>query len=53
MDSAVNQAINQAQQNANTDQWVLFTFVVIAPLALVLIMIPLAIIAQRKYKCPI
>lgn len=52
MDSAVNQAINQAQQNANTDQWVLFTFVVIAPLALVLIMIPLAIIAQRKLKCP-
>lgn len=51
--SGLNQAINQAQQNANADQWVLFTFVVIAPLLLIFIMIPVAIIAQRKYKCPV
>jgi|GEM_PF-2723509 len=52
MDPAVNQAINNANQATNTSEWVLFTFVVIAPLFLLFIMVPVAILAQRKSKCP-
>ena len=48
---SLNQAINQAQQANNINEWVLFTFVVIAPLALIIIIIPAAIIGQRKFKC--
>lgn len=54
--SALNQAVDNANQATNTNQWVLFTFVVIVPIAFALIMlfvgVPLAIAKQRKLKCP-
>jgi len=54
--SALNQAVDNANQATNTNQWVLFTFVVIVPIAFALIMlfvgIPLTIAYQRKLKCP-
>jgi len=53
--SALNQAVDNANQATNTNQWVLFTFVVIVPIAFALIMlfvgVPLAIANQRKLKC--
>lgn len=54
--SALNQAVDNANQATNTNQWVLFTFVVIVPLAFALIVltvgVPLAVSNQRKLKCP-
>ena len=52
MDSALNQAIDNANQANNTTEWVMFTLFVIAPIALVLIAIPVAIILQHRLKCP-
>jgi len=52
MDSSLGQAIDNANQANLTMEWVLFAVFVIAPLALVFIMIPVAIIGQRRLKCP-
>lgn len=51
MDPAVNQAVNNVNQAANTTMWLTFAFV-IAPFILAIIAIPIAIIEQRKLKCP-
>lgn len=52
MDSAVNQAIDQANQTNNTILWVLFAVVVIAPIIVLFAASILAIVKQRELKCP-
>jgi DNA-directed RNA polymerase subunit RPC12/RpoP len=51
MDSSLGQAIDNANQANLTMEWVLFA-VFVAPIALVIIAIPVAIIGQRRLKCP-
>jgi predicted nucleic-acid-binding Zn-ribbon protein len=54
--SSLNQTVDNINQANNTNEWVLFTFVVIVPIAFILIsaivVIPLSIARQRKFKCP-
>jgi len=52
MDSAVNQAIDQANQTNYVTEWVLIAVFVIAPLMLLFISIPVLIVHQRRLKCP-
>jgi len=52
MDSAVNQAIDQANQNNNTMMWVFLCFFVFAPLLLFFAFSIVAIIQQHGLKCP-
>ncbi len=52
MDTAVNQAIDQANQTNNATEWVLIAVFVIAPLMLLFISIPVLIVHQRRLKCP-
>ena len=51
MDSAVNQAIDQANQTNYVTEWVLIAVFVIAPLMLLFISIPVLIVHQRRLKC--
>jgi predicted nucleic-acid-binding Zn-ribbon protein len=48
----LNQAIDNANQVNNTYIWVLFTFVVIAPIGLFLIILLVKLPNLRKLKCP-
>lgn len=50
--SALNQTIDNVNQANNTNQWILFTFVVIIPLVIALVAIPLAVAQQHRLKCP-
>jgi len=48
----MDQAIDQANQANNAAMWVLFTVVIIAPLLVLFVSVLVAIVAQRKLKCP-
>lgn len=52
MDSAVNQAIDNANQATNATEWYFIALFVIAPILLLFISIPVLIIQQRGLKCP-
>lgn len=51
--SALNQAVDNANQMNNTTMWIMFTIFVIVPLLFAFIYVPVAIIEQRRnLKCP-
>lgn len=50
--SGINQAIDNANQINNTTMWIMFTVFFLAPIGLLLIVVPIAIAKQRNLKCP-
>jgi hypothetical protein len=52
MDTALNQAIDQANQTNYVTEWILIAVFLIAPAMMLLIALPVMIIRQRSLKCP-